>query len=146
MTISIEKMKLEYLDSVIELGLSTPELQTGTKAPQFYSKETLKNWIKSVNGILLTALVKDNFAGFSITAYNPDSRDGYIHFIAIRDEYRRIGIGSKLLIYTLNELEKLGCNHVYGLVQIGNESTKKFMRNHGFEIGEAFNYVQRVLP
>lgn len=146
MTISIKRMEPKYLDSVIELGLSIPELQTGTSAPQFYSKETLNKWVKSINGILLTALVEDTFAGFSITAYNPDSRDGYIHFIAIKDNYRRIGVASKLLAYTLSELEKLGCNHVYGLVQINNESTKKFMRNHGFEIGEAFNYAQRALP
>ena len=146
MTISIERMKSEYLDNVIDLGLSTPELRTGTNASQFYSKKTLTNWIKSEKGILLTAMMEDNFAGFSITAYNPDSRDGYIHFIAIKEKYRRMGIASKLLTYTLDELEKLGCNHVYSLVNMNNENTKKFFKNHNFEIGETFSYVQRTLP
>ena len=143
--IVIRRMSLEDLSQVINLGLSTQELKTGTKAPQFYSRETLRNWIQSPNGILLTALYKNNFIGFSITSYNPDSRDGYIHCIAINEDYRGKTMGSNLTKETINELKKTECNHIYCLVKVNNKETKRFFSKHGFETGEAFNYVQRTI-
>ena len=142
--IRVEKMKPEHLDWVIELGLSTSEFQTGTDAPQFYSKETLSRWIKGPNGVLLTALVNNNFAGFSITGYNPDSRDGYIHCIVVNGSYRKKGIGGNLLENTLSELKTKGCNHIFALVKEDNDDTKRFFERHNFEIGGAFNYTERV--
>ena len=139
-------MNSEHLDEVIQLGLNTPEFHTGTTVPQFYSKLTLEKWVQSPHGVLLVAFIEDNFAGFSLTAYNPDSRDGYIHCVALKKEYQWKKLGSQMLEYTLAELEKMGCNHVFGLVQTNNQETLKFMRKHGFEVGEPFHYVQRTLP
>ena len=39
------------LDQVINIGENTPEFKTGTDAAQFYSKETLSNWITDPNGV-----------------------------------------------------------------------------------------------
>ncbi len=142
----VTRMQDEDLDAVIEFGLSTPELQTGTGSPQFYSKETLSRWINSPNGILLIAKVDGQFAGFSITAYNPDSRDGYIHCITTVDTHRGTGLGRRLLEQTLSQLEHVGCNHVYCLVRTNNKKTQSFFKKNGFEIGKAFHYVERMLP
>lgn len=143
----IRRMQQTDIEKVAELGSSLEELQTGTESPQFYSEETLSRWIKSPNGILLVAEVKGVFAGFSLTAYNPDSRDGYIHTICVAPEFGRQYIGSHLLEKTLIELhEKTDCNHVYGLIRPTNKPSKKLFEKHGFIVGKTFSYVDRELP
>jgi len=146
MSIVFVNMRSEHIDDVISLGLATPEFQTGTSVPQFYSKETLSKWIQSPNGTLLVANVSKEFAGFSITAYNPDSRDGYMHCMAVKEQYRNQNVGTEFINKTLDELQKMGCNHVYCLIQTSNERMKKFLEKRGFQIGETFSYVQRTLP
>lgn len=145
-SIKVRKMEARDLDQVIKIGLSTPEIQTGTGSPQFYFRETLENWIQSPNGILLVAEDARRIIGFRIASYNPDSRDGHLHVTAVKEQYRRLGIGSKLLDDTLNRLEELGANHVYCEVQEDNENTLRFFRKHGFEIGNKFYRVERNLP
>ncbi len=145
--IQIERMDAEDIDEVVALGLATPEFQTGTEAPQFYSKETLTNWVDSRAGTcLLVALVNGEFAGFSISSYNPHSRDGYLHCSAVVEKFRRRGIRSRMLGCTLTELKQLGCNNVFCLVHPNNEAALALFKKHGFEIGSLFRYVQRGLP
>lgn len=144
---NIRRMRQADIEKVVELGLSLEQLQTGTESPQFYSGETISRWIKSHNGILLVAEVKGVFAGFSLTAYNPDSRDGYLHTICVAPEFRRQYIGSHLLEETLIELhEKTDCNHVYCLIRPTNKPSKKLFEKHGFIVGKTFSYVDRELP
>ena len=143
--VKVRKMEAKDLGEVITLGLSTSEIQTGTASPQFYFRETLERWIKSPNGILLVAKDRGRIAGFRIASYNPDSRDGHLHVTVVREEYRRSGIGSKLLDETLTRLEELGANHVYCEIQEDNEVTLEFFRKHGFEIGSKFFRVERNL-
>ena len=142
----VSRMSETDLDEVIAMGLSTPEIQTGTESPQFYFKDTLQRWIQSPNGILLVARVEGRLAGFRIADYNPDSRDGHLHVTVVNEEYRRRGVGGQLLDATLTELEKLGCNHVYCEVEEDNEATLQFFRKHGFEVGKKFFRVERGLP
>ncbi len=143
---SIRRMEQEDIEKVVELGSSSEELQTGTNSPQFYSRETLLRWVQSSNGILLIAEAGGVFAGFSLTAYSPDSRDGYIHTIDVAPDFRRQNVGGELLDRTLSELEKTDCNHVYCLIKPDNEPSKKLFQKHGFVVGEAFNYTDRELP
>ena len=144
--VEIRRMQIENLGDVIKLGLSASEFDTGTESPQFYSKETLSKWIGSPNGILLVAETEGEFAGFIITAYNPDSKDAYIHTVSVVDKFRRRGVGDQLLDKTLTELEKTDCNHVYGLIKPSNESAKKLFEKYGFVLGELFHYSDRTLP
>lgn len=144
--IRILKMKIEYLDRVIKLGFSTSEFQTGTETPQFYSKQTLAKWINSPNGILLVAKSSgDEFAGFSITAYNPDSRDAYVDCIVVVDKFRRKGVGDKLLAKTFEELKNTDCNHIYCLVEQYNGISKRFFEKHDFKTGNLFYYTDKML-
>ncbi|OGD92834.1 hypothetical protein A2697_05145 [Candidatus Curtissbacteria bacterium RIFCSPHIGHO2_01_FULL_41_44] len=144
--VEIRKMTEADLNKVIELGSSSDEMQTGTESPQFYGRETLSKWVQSSNGILLTAESDGEFAGFILTAYNPDSKDAYIHTIAAVDKFRGKGVGDQLLERTLAELEKTECNHVYCLIKPDNEPARKLFQKHGFSLGELFHYSDRMLP
>ncbi len=144
--VKIRAMEASDLDAVIEMGTSTAEFDTSTDSPQFYSRETLERWIASPNGVLLVAESGSEVIGFRLAAFNPDSRDGYLHTIAVKQSYRDQGIGTQLMTETLRRLESLGCNHVVGLVQEGNDSTLGFLRKNGFDIGAKFHYCDVSLP
>lgn len=144
--VTIRAMELRDLDAVIALGTSTAEFDTSTESPQFYSRATLEKWISSPNGVLLVAESGPDVIGFRLAAYNPDSRDGYLHTIAVKQAYRNQGVGTQLMAETLRRLEVLGCNHVVALVQEGNESTLGFLRKNGFDVGGKFHYCDVSLP
>ena len=56
------------IDEVICIGETTPEFRTGTEAPQFYSKTTLRGWISEPSGISLVAKVEDQVVGFILNS------------------------------------------------------------------------------
>lgn len=141
-SVNISKMSTSDIDEVIKLGLSTREIQTGTSSPQFYSKETLSKWVNSPTDALLVAKKGTELVGFSLAAYNPYSRDGYLHVKIVNENYRKEGIGSKLLEKTIELFKKQGCNHIFATVKPDNISTLNLLRKHGFEVGEQFNYVE----
>jgi ribosomal protein S18 acetylase RimI-like enzyme len=146
LAVTIRAMEMGDLDAVIEFGTSTAEFDTSTDSPQFYSRATLEKWISSPNGVLLVAQSGPEVVGFRLAAYNPDSRDGYLHTIAVKQAYRNQGIGTQLMAETLRRLEAMGCNHVVALVQEGNDSTLGFLRKNGFGIGGKFHYCDVSLP
>ncbi|SRR6266567_7160747 len=142
----VERMSESDLSEVINLGLSSAEADTGTDSPQFYSKETLSRWVQSPNGVLLVARVEGKFAGFILTAYNPDSNDAYIHEVAVTEQFRGRGVADKLLDQTLTALEKTACDHVFCLTKPSNNPAQKLLQKHGFAMGDTFLYADRMLP
>lgn len=142
----IRQMQETDISQVIELGSGVSELSTGTSSPQFYSKETLTRWVTSPNDVLLVAEEEGRVVAFSLTSYNPFSRDAYMHASAVYPEYRRRGIRSQMLERTLAMLEERGCNNVFCLVKPDNVPMQELLRRHGFEVGEKFLYIQRSLP
>ncbi|MCR4277852.1 MAG: GNAT family N-acetyltransferase [Candidatus Berkelbacteria bacterium] len=143
---NIIRMESRHLEEVIQIGLSEEDLHTRTDTPEFYGRETLERWIGSLNGVLLVAEdEKNTLAGFSITSYNPDSRDAYIHCIATRAEFRKKGVGGLMLEATLEELRQMGCNFVRCLIALDNETSAKLFVKYDFKLGDKFYYVARNL-
>lgn len=141
----IVPMELRHLDDVVKLGLSEEELHTRSDTPEFYSKETLSRWIQSPNGFLFVAEDKDGLRGFSLTSYNPDCRDAYVHSIVAVADHRQEGIGSQLLETTLAALQKTECNHVRCLIALENEPSAKLFEKFDFKRGDKFYYTARSL-
>jgi ribosomal protein S18 acetylase RimI-like enzyme len=143
--INIRKMGWGDLNRVEKIGLKTAEFKTGTSAPQFYSYRTLKGWVKSKKGILLVAEMNGKMVGFGITAYNPDSRDGYIHCLINFSKNRKRGVGKVLIKETLDSLTGMGCNHVFALVKNWNDPAQNLFSRAGFEVGDLFRYCEKTL-
>ncbi len=149
--IQIRKLREEDLDWVIELGLNTPEFNTGTEAAQFYSSKTLQKWIKDSNGVTLMAEMEGQRTGFLLGYYMEGPNDGYINCIVVGENYRRKGIGKMLQESALAEFEQKGpegnrCNHVFCVVSETDEAMLNLQRETGFEIGGIFHYVETMLP
>ncbi len=143
----VTRMMPTMVDEVYELGISSPQLQTGTEAPQMYSKEALLRAIKDPDHIMLVAVDKDKLVGFSITGIDKALRDAEIHEFVVRAEYRRTGIGNQLLEETLRTLEETTeVNHVVSHVQIDNSTMKEFLQKRNFQRGGDFTWMEVMLP
>ncbi len=141
----IHKMGKEDLDKVIELGMKTKEIQTGTAIDRFFSKETLERWTRNKNGVTLIAMIGNKEVGFLLGDYLSGLNYGYLDVIIIDENYRGRGIGNKLLEHALKEFKKKGdgwCRNVFSIIKPSNEISLKLFEKHGFKIGEIFKYAE----
>ncbi len=149
--IEVSHIEESEIDQIISIGINTPEFKTGTEAAQFYSKETLADWINDPNGITLAARVEGRLAGFFLGYYMTGPNDGYMNCITVLPEYRGIGVGKQLQEKALHEFEHKGpegrkCDHVFGLTEESNEATLKFAIESGLQVGKKFYYIETMLP
>lgn len=149
--ISIRGVKQEDLEWIIQLGLNTPEFNTGTAAAQFYSLRTLEGWIRDPNGVTLIAEMEGQKAGFLLGYYMAGPNDGYINCTAVAENYRRRGVGKRLQESALAEFGQKGpegnkCNHVFCVVSETDEAMLNLQKQVGLEIGGKFYYVETMLP
>ena len=67
--------------------------------------------------------------------------EGEILRIAINHKIRKAGLGKKLLLASIDEMEKSGANEIFLEVRASNESAKALYKSVGFtEIGIRKNY------
>ena len=68
-----------------------------------------------------------------IIAYN-SSGNGDLDSIAIDPKYRKLGIGSQLVNYTIERFKKMGLKKVFLEVRTTNKKAISFFKKLGFEI------------
>ena len=79
----------------------------------------------------------------------PNSRRLYIMTLGCLYQYRRQGIGSKMLEHVLEYVTKHDTNFdsVFLHVQINNQAALEFYKQFGFEVTESRkNYYKRIFP
>ncbi len=146
MAIEFQRLTEEDIPSVIQLGESTPEFQTGTDAPSFYSATTLSRWIAAEGGVTLGAKDGSVLAGFLLGQAMMGSRDAYINTTVVTTPYRRHGIASELNRLALEQFAELGCNHVFSVVNTTDEPMLKLKERLGFQVSpETFRYVEMMI-
>ncbi len=143
-SVKIKRMSKNDIDKVIELASQIPELRTGTNASQFYSKQTLQRWCNDRNGAVFVAYVSNELAGFILGYYMQGTRDGYLNAIAVKPKCRGSDIGKKLLISAIKKFKESGCNHIFAVVKSDNNALE-FFKKKGFELGQEFRYVEKML-
>ena len=74
-----------------------------------------------------------------------DGRRGYIYHTAVSPDYRRQGIGKKLLDKAIDSLRLCGINKVALVVFEGNETGNDFWENMGFSLREDLVYRNKSL-
>jgi len=61
---------------------------------------------------------------------------GHILAIAVKESYRREGVGSALIINAIDRFKKKGANRIKLEVRVSNEDAQKFYDKMGFETRE----------
>ena len=116
----------------------------------FQYKETRNNPELSINrklmakdNLFFVALEDDEVIGTIMAGY--DGHRGWIYSLAVIPERRKLGIGSKLLEYTENELKKLGCVKINLQIVKINKVIKRFYLKNGYRVDERISMGKDII-
>ena len=102
----------------------------------FFTPEDLEH--RSENNVVLVAIDKDNntLAGtaFVEVVHDKNGTWGYLSNMAIKPEYKRYGIGSKLEKQRIAIAKEGGCNYVISDTAKGATSSVKWHLKNGFKL------------
>lgn len=74
-----------------------------------------------------------------------DGRRGYIYHTAVHPDYRKCGVGSRLVSASLSALKKLGIHKVALVVFDKNKDGNVFWEKHGFSVRNDLVYRNKAL-
>ncbi|WP_319477103.1 GNAT family acetyltransferase [Marispirochaeta aestuarii] len=95
-----------------------------------------------VDDQLYIALVDGKIIGTIMTGY--DGHRGWIYSLAVQPEYRKSGIGSKLLKYAEEVLTEKGCMKINLQILSTNTAVKDFYRKNGYEVEERISMGKQI--
>ena len=120
--ILVRKMQLEDLPKVCEIEKENFSLP--------WSEKSFLESMERCDTIFLTALVDEEVAGY-VGCYCI-AGEGEITNVAVKDTYRRMGIGGKLLEELYKEAELLECREFLLEVRESNEAAIGLYTRQGF--------------
>lgn len=82
----------------------------------------------------LVALLERRLVGYSASVIR--GSEGHVVSIAVHPDYRRMGVGERLLKETVKNLKRLGVSRVVLEVRVDNEPAVSLYRKMGFKISE----------
>ncbi|NIM95848.1 MAG: GNAT family acetyltransferase [Anaerolineales bacterium] len=92
--------------------------------------------------LFLVAVTEGEVVGTAMGGY--DGHRGWIYYVAVLPEFRRIGIGSALMAKLENELNKLGCPKINLQVRASNEVVISFYKKLGYEVEDRVSMGKRL--
>lgn len=134
MHILIRRVKTEDLDKIA--GLEEKYFS------QPWSREAFENAALNDDYILLAAEHEGEIAGYvcsQISVYEAD-----IMNIAVKEEYRRMGIATKLIEVLAQESAKRGAESIFLEVRLSNKGAIETYKRNGFtEVGTRRNFYEK---
>ncbi len=107
----------------------------------FWSYTTLSDTFMQDNFVGFVAIDNDKIIGFIALVWCVDECE--IELIAVKNEYRRLGVASQLLQSATLKLNSLNVKNLFLEVRRSNESAINFYKNQGFnEVGVRKNYYE----
>lgn len=97
-----------------------------------WSENAFLNEIYKPHALTKVALLKDNLVGYICA--NLIVNEGHILNLATHPEFRRQGIGTRLMKEVLKELKDKGCKFVYLEVRLSSFGARKFYEKLGFKV------------
>ena len=107
------------------------------------SREGIEKYLKRNPATCFIAEQDDNIVGVILSGH--DGRRGFIHHMAVAEEYRRMGIASNLLGHALSALKEEGINKVGLFVFNRNETGNAFWEAQGFIVRTDIAYRNKAL-
>lgn len=137
---NIRKMVISDYDNVYALWMSCKNMgfnnldDSREGIEKFLKRNPDTSFISEENGCITGAILAGS-----------DGRRGYIYHMAVSEEHRRQGIGTKLVNTCLLALEQEGINKAALLVFKYNETGNAFWEKQGFSLREDIAYRNRSL-
>ncbi len=123
MDIEIREMSIEQYSSIYELWENTE----GVGLSDSDAKNEIEKFLIRNPGLSFTAWESSKLTGAILCGH--DGRRGYIHHLAVRESYRRSGVGKALVDRCIHELKQLGIAKCHLFVFTSNEVGLAFWEN-----------------
>ena len=107
------------------------------------SREGIDKYLKRNPTTSFVAVCEEKVVGVILCGH--DGRRGIIQHACVSPEYRRFGIGSKLVDLALEALKAEGINKVLLVAFKKNEGGNMFWESQGFALREDLNYRNKAL-
>lgn len=104
----------------------------GYDAPHNDPRQALERKVAFNDGLLLVAEEDGQIIGTVMGGY--DGHRGWIYSLAVKPEFRGLGVGTRLVQGILEELKTRGCLKVNLQVLGSNRQVVEFYRKNGFAI------------
>jgi ribosomal protein S18 acetylase RimI-like enzyme len=128
-------MKIEDYKNIINLWKKTEGVGLSGKDD---SKRSIKTFLEKNPNTCFVAETDGEIIG-TIMAGN-DGRRGHIYHLMVKPEYRKRGIGRKLLETVEKSLKKEGIRKIFLVAFKENKTGNKFWGRSGYEIRKDLNY------
>ena len=138
--INIRLMTIEDYDKVYALWLSCKGMGLNNLDD---SREGIARFLARNPNTCFVAEDNDAMVGVIITGH--DGRRGYVYHTAVAEDYRRAGVGKKLVNTAMTALKNEGINKVAMLVFAKNEGGNAFWETQGFTSREDIVYRNKAL-
>ena len=98
---------------------------------EWYGTDSIREALDGSGTRLFVAVEDDSVVGFVHAVV--DSDEGHVLRLYVDPEFRRRGIGGRLLARAREELFESGVDTIYALALADNDRGTAFYRDHGFE-------------
>ncbi|MBJ7536306.1 GNAT family acetyltransferase [Marinomonas transparens] len=95
-----------------------------------------------VDDFVFVVELEGKLVGACMVGY--DGHRGWLYAVAVNPDYRRLGVGKKLVEQAIAELELLGCVKVNLQIRETNHSVAEFYRSIGFETEQRLSMGRRL--
>lgn len=138
--VEIRPMTPEDYGSAYELWLHTPGMGLNTTDD---SREGIDRYLKRNPATCFAAEAEGAVVGVILAGH--DGRRGYVYHTAVRPEYRRRGVGSRLVEAALEALEREGIRKAALVVFSKNRDGNAFWERLGFSERNDLTYRNRSI-
>jgi len=107
------------------------------------SRDGIEKYLKRNPGTSYVAVHEGKVVGVILCGH--DGRRGIVQHACVSPDYRRMGIGKKLVDLALDALKKEGINKVLLVAFKKNEGGNAFWESQGFTLREDLNYRNKAL-
>jgi ribosomal protein S18 acetylase RimI-like enzyme len=107
-------------------------------APQFVIDKKLALG----DGLIFVAEAGGAVVGSVMAGY--DGHRGWIYSLAVLPEYRRRGVGSRLMRHAEEQLKLLGCPKINLQIMQGNEAVEAFYRKLGYQTEQRISMGKKI--
>jgi ribosomal protein S18 acetylase RimI-like enzyme len=108
-------------------------------APQFVIAKKLA----AGDGLLFVAEADGKIVGSIMAGY--DGHRGWLYSLAVLPDYRKLGIGSRLVQHAEKHLKEMGCPKINLQIMNGNEQVESFYRKLGYETERRISMGKKIL-
>ena len=132
-------MTMSDYDAVMQLWQNTP----GIGLSEADSQENILRFLKRNAGLSLLAESGKTVVGAVLCGH--DGRRGYIHHLAVKEQYRGHGHGKNLISRCLALLKKEGIGKCHLFVFTDNSSGSKFWEKEGWTQRDELHIFSKTL-